>query len=84
MEEDVLMNSKEVERYRVLEMVKKKQLNLSVAAEQMRVGYRQAKRLLRAYKQKGKAGLVSKQRGKHSNRATPAEIEKQATTGLVL
>jgi hypothetical protein len=49
----------------------------------MGVGYRQAKRLLRAYKQSGKEGLVSKQRGKRSNRAIPEETEKRATDLLI-
>jgi molybdenum-dependent DNA-binding transcriptional regulator ModE len=83
MEEDILMNNKEVERCLVLEMVNKKELKLSVAAEQMGVCYRQAKRLFRAYKQRGKAGLVSKHRGKRSNRGIPAELEKRARGFLV-
>jgi transposase len=83
MEEDILMNSKEVERCRVLDMVKAKQLKLSAAAEQLGVSYRHGKRLFSAYKNEGKIGLVSKQRGKRSNRAIPYEIEERATTLLI-
>ncbi len=83
MQEDILMNSKEIERYRVLEMVKKRQLTLADAAKRMRVGYRQAKRLHREYKKHGKAGLVSKKRGQPSNRATPKEVNDQATSLII-
>ncbi len=83
MEEDILMNGIEVERYRTFEIVKAKQLNLIDAADQLGVSYRQVKRFYREYKLKGKAGLISKQRGRRSNRAIPDELEKRATALLV-
>ncbi len=53
-------------------------LKLCTAAEMMRVSYRQAKRILRRYRQDGDAGLVHRGRGRCSNRTRPAAERKRA------
>jgi transposase-like protein len=52
-------------------------LKLRVAAEMMKVSYRQAKRIRRRYREEGDAGLIHKSRGRESNRArTMVEHER--------
>lgn len=53
-------------------------LKLCVAAEMMRVSYRQAKRILKRYRHEGDAGLVHKSRGQRSNRRRPDAEQKRA------
>ena len=53
-------------------------LKLCVAAEMMKVSYRQAKRILRRYRTDGDAGLVHKSRGQRSNRTRPDAERKRA------
>jgi transposase-like protein len=62
---------------RVTDMV----LKLRVAAEMMRVSYRQAKRIFRRYREGGDAGLVNKSRGRLSNRMRP-ESERKRSVAL--
>jgi hypothetical protein len=76
--EDIFMSDRETERYEILCRVQRKELQLSMAARLMSVGYRQAKRLWRDFKQNGKAGLVSKKRGRRSNRAIALSTKEQA------
>jgi len=53
-------------------------LKLCLAAEMMKVSYRQAKRIWRRYRQEGDGGLVHKSRGRCSNRTRPAGERKRA------
>lgn len=53
-------------------------LKLRVAAEMMRVSYRQAKRIRRRHREEGDAGLVNRSRGRRSNRTRPMAERKQA------
>ena len=61
------MSQKEVKRLEVIQRVKEKRLDQREAAGMLGVSIRQVKRLLRAYREKGAAGLISKRRGKPSN-----------------
>ena len=72
------MSEREAERHEILCRVKRKELKLNAAAQLMSVGYRQAKRLWQAFKADGKAGLVSKKRGKPSNRAIANSTKEEA------
>jgi transposase-like protein len=49
-----------------------------MAAEMMRICYRQAKRILQRYWQEGDAGFVHKGRGRRSNRMRPEAEQKKA------
>lgn len=70
------MSEKEVERYEVFRRVSRNEILLKEAASMMGLCERQAKRLWKAFKADGKQGLVSKARGKRSNRAFGAQKEE--------
>ena len=67
------MSQKEVDRALILSKVKSKLLSLNRAAEQMSLSYPQTKRLWAKFKQSGPHGLISKKRGRSSNRAVSKE-----------
>ena len=72
------MNTKERRRMTLMTRVTEGLLKLRVAAEIMRVTYRQAKRILRRYRDEGDIGLVSRGRGRSSNRMRPEADRKCA------
>ena len=61
------MSEKEINRLKILEKVESKQLTQKQAANLLKVGDRQVRRLLNAYRTNGAQGLISKHRGKPSN-----------------
>lgn len=67
------MSAKERERLVVLGLVKERRLGRREAAERLGIGGRHLKRLLRRWQAEGDAGLVSRQRGKASNRRLKKE-----------
>lgn len=76
MEGVLAMSGKERERLRVIEAVREKRLRQGEAARRLGLSVRQVKRLVAAHRQAGAAGLVSKRRGRASNRRIgPAERE---------
>ena len=74
----IAMSTRERRRMDVMTRVKAGLLKLRVAAEMMRVSYRQAKRIRQRHRQEGDAGLVHKGRGQRSNRARPETEQKRA------
>ena len=62
------MSARELDRAEVLRLVVERRLGVNEAAERMGVTRRQASRLLKAFRADGVAGLVSKRRGRPSNR----------------
>lgn len=72
------MSTRERKRLGVIERVSEGLLKLRVAAEMMKVSYRQAKRIARRYRDDGDAGLVHKGRGRASNRRKPEKIRRRA------
>jgi transposase len=63
----ITMSKAELSRLEVMENLQEKRMGQRTAAEMLGVSVRQVKRLLRAYRQEGAAGMVSKQRGKPSH-----------------
>jgi len=63
----VTMSKKELHRLEVMKKLEEKCMSQEVAAKELGVSLRQVKRLWRAYRQKGAAGLASKQRGRPSH-----------------
>ena len=61
------MSKEELNRFEVMGHLQERRMKQRTAAEILRVSVRQVKRLLRAYRCEGAAGLVSKQRGKPSH-----------------
>jgi len=61
------MGQKELLRAKIMEMVKQKQKTLAPASKILKVSYRQAKRIYKAYKEKGDKGLIHGNTNKKSN-----------------
>jgi transposase len=67
-EGELTMSRKERDRLKVVEAVREKRLKQGEAAQQLGLSVRQVKRLVRAHREEGAAGLVSQRRGQPSNR----------------
>ncbi len=65
---DNLMSQEEVKRAQVLDMLKAHKINQQVASKRLGITTRQVRRLVKRYQAAGLAGLVSKKRGRISNR----------------
>ena len=76
--ETIEMSTRERRRMGLMMRVKDGLLKLRVAAEMMRVSYRQVKRIWRRYRQEGDVGLVHRGRGRSSSRARPEAERKRA------
>jgi transposase len=74
----VAMSKEELRRLEVMQKLAEKQLRQKTAAGILGISVRQVKRLLRAYRREGTAGLVSKQRGKPSHHQLDRETERAA------
>jgi transposase len=72
------MSSRERRRMTLMTRMVEGLLKLRVAAEMMRVTYRQAKRIWRRYREEGDAGLMRRGRGQRSNRERPAAEQERA------
>jgi transposase len=72
------MSKEELSRLEVMERLQEKRMGQRTAAEVLGLSVRQVKRLLRAYREKGAAGLVSQQRGKPSHHQLDKETERAA------
>jgi transposase len=76
------MNSKEMKRLEVMQKLAEGRMSQKKAAEELGICPRQVKRLWKAYREKGAAGLVSQQRGKASHNHM-AEQTEQAVVDLL-
>jgi hypothetical protein len=76
------MSSKELERKEVLDRVIRRELTQVKAAKLLKVSDRRIRKLLAEYKKRGVIALLSKKRGKPSNRAFTDEF-KTNVIGLV-
>lgn len=65
---DKLMSQKEVKRGQVLDLLKGNKISRQEASKRMGIGARQLRRLAERYHAEGIGGLVSKKRGRASNR----------------
>jgi transposase len=72
------MSAKELSRLEVMQRLSKKQMSQAEAGRILSLSVRQIKRLLRAYRQEGAAGLVSKQRGRQANNRLAEEVMRKA------
>ena len=72
------MSAKELSRLEVMQRLSKKQMSQKEAGMILSLSVRQIKRLLKAYRKQGAAGLVSKQRGRKGNNRLAAEVKKRA------
>ena len=72
------MSTKELNRLEVMQKLSEKRMRQKEAGRILDVSTRQIKRLLRAYRQQGAAGLVSKHRGRKGNNRLAEEVQKRA------
>jgi len=72
------MSYKELDRVGVIGRVIEKRLTQREAAGMLGLTSRQVRRLRRAYEREGPGGLVSKRRGRPSNRRLPAALRREA------
>jgi transposase len=71
------MSNKEITRLEIMQRLRDKRLKQFEAARMLGISVRQVKRLFRAFKAHGAAGLVSRRRGKPSNnRLDPGTVQK--------
>ena len=68
MEDYITLINNELDTPKVLQKVLEKRLKQKEAASQLNLGIRQIKRLFKRLKKQGPKGLVSRNRGKPSNR----------------
>jgi transposase len=72
------MGQKELLRGKLMEMVRQKKMRLKTASIELKISYRQAKRIYRSYQEGGDAALLHGNTGKASNRKTGKEIQGKA------
>ena len=72
------MSAKELSRMEVMQRVSRRQMSQKEAGRILSLSGRQIKRLLKAYRQQGTAGLVSKHRGRKGNNHLSEEVKKRA------
>src|SRR5438874_11398673 len=75
--ETLVMSERERRRMEVFSRVKAGEMTLVKGSELLGLGYRQAKRAYRRYREQGDAGLVHRLRGRRSNHKQP-ELRRQA------
>ena len=75
--ERTALSKREVRRAEVLARVKKGELRVTEAAEQMKTSYRHAKRLWKRYEEGGAEALQHGNAGRASNRARPEKERKK-------
>jgi transposase len=74
----VTMSKEELSRLEVMKQLVEKRISQSTAAAELGVSVRHVKRLVRAYRQEGTTGLVSKQRGQPSHHQLDPDTVRQA------
>jgi transposase len=74
----ITMNTKEMKRLEVMQKLAEGRMRQKKAAEELGICPRQVKRLWKAYREKGTAGLVSQQRGKASHNHLSEQTEQAA------
>jgi len=77
------MSHKELNRLQILNRVRERRLTQAKAAEQLSVSLRHVERLCQKLRREGPEGLISKKRGRPSNRRLPDGMREHALS-LVL
>jgi predicted DNA-binding protein (UPF0251 family) len=73
-----VMSDGELTRVEVLRDLDQRRLTVETAAQLLGLERRQVFRLMKAYRTEGATGLISKRRGRPSNRRKPEEIRNKA------
>ena len=72
------MSAKELSRVEVMQKLCEKRMSQKEAGALLHVSPRQIKRVLKAYRKQGAAGLVSRQRGRPSHNRLAEDVKKRA------
>ena len=72
------MSQQEIERTSIIEQVARKQMKQGKAGQILKVGSRQIRRMVRAYRLNGAKGLVSKCRGRVSNNRCEEGLKEES------
>lgn len=78
MDELLKMSVKELSRLEVMQRLSETRMSQKEAGRMLKLSTRQIKRLLKAYRKKGAAGLISKHRGRKGNNRLAESVKKQA------
>jgi transposase len=76
------MSAKELSRLEVMQKLSEKRMSQREAGTILDLSTRQIKRLLKVYRKRGAAGLVSKHRGRSGNNRLSEEVQKRALNWL--
>ena len=79
----ITMSRTEIDRMSVLQDLAASRIKVTEAATLMSLGRRQVFRLAKAYAQRGPEALVSRRRGRPSNRCYPADLDGFTSTELL-
>ena len=82
MGKDMMMSTKEAQRFALIQRVLSKTTTQRAAASALGLSERQIKRLCRQVREHGPAGLISQRRGRTSNRRIP-QLQRDHFVGLV-
>jgi transposase len=74
--DNLLMSAKELNRLEVMQKLSEKRMSQKEAGRILNLGVSKIKRLLKAYRTKGAAGLVSKHRGHKGNNRLSEEVRR--------
>ena len=72
------MSTKELSRLEVMQRLSEQRLSQKEAGEILHLSIRQIKRLLKAYRERGAVGLISKHRGRRGNDRLSEEVKRKA------
>jgi transposase len=75
---NLTMSAKELDRLEIISRVSERRLTQFQAAERLGLSLRQVERLCRAFRRDGASGLVSRQRGRPSNRKLAEALRERA------
>ena len=78
MDKLLTMSKKELTRLDIMKRIEEKRMRQKEGAEMLGISERHVRRLMRAYRQEGEKGLISKRRGKVSNNRLAPEVITQA------
>lgn len=76
----ITMSMREVDRLKTIQAVVDRMLRVGEAAQQLGLSRRQLERLVQRYKDEGASGLVSRKRGRPSNRQLALGVAERAIT----
>jgi transposase len=78
MDELLQMSAKELSQLEVMQRLTQKRMSQEEAGRILNLSTRQIKRLLKAYRERGAAGLVSKHRGRRANNRLSEDVKRKA------